>query len=162
MEKLEEYSASLEKKVEERTNELQGANEELKRLDNLKNEFFARVSHELRTPLTNIVLPIQNTLRELGDRLDPENMEEKKVILRNGLRLLKRINEILDIAKLDAGKMKIEASLRDVNSILEDIVVASSVAAKEMGIDLVFEPGNQLSRIYVDTEKIDSLLEKIT
>jgi len=160
-EEIKELSTGLEKKVEERTNELKEANEELKRLDNLKNEFFAKVSHELRTPLTNIILPIQNILRELGDRLHPENVEEKKLMLRNGLRLLKRINEMLDIAKLDAGKMKIETTLRDVNSILEDIVAVSSIAAKEMGIDLVFEPDNQLSRIYVGTEKIDKVFSNL-
>jgi len=82
-------------------------------------------------------------------------------MLRNGLRLLKRINEMLDIAKLDAGKMKIETTLRDVNSILEDIVAVSSIAAKEMGIDLVFEPDNQLSRIYVGTEKIDKVFSNL-
>lgn len=160
-EEIKELSTGLEKKVEERTNELKEANEELKRLDNLKNEFFAKVSHELRTPLTNIILPIQNILRELGDTLHPENFEEKKLMLRNGLRLLKRINEMLDIAKLDAGKMKIETTLRDVNSILEDIVAVSSIAAKEMGIDLVFEPDNQLSRIYVGTEKIDKVFSNL-
>jgi len=160
-EEIKELSMNLEKKVEERTNDLKEANEELKRLDNLKNEFFAKVSHELRTPLTNILLPIQNILRELGDRLHPENIEEKEAMLRNGRRLLKRINEMLDIAKLDAGKMKIEASLRDVNSILEDIVLVSSIAAKEMGIRLVFEPDNQLSRIYVDTEKIDKVFSNL-
>ena len=160
-EEIKELSINLEKKVEERTNELKEANEELRKLDNLKSEFFAKVSHELRTPLTNIVLPIQNILVEQGDRLNPENVKEKKAMLRNAYRLLKRINEILDIAKLDAGKMKIEASLRDLNSILEDIAVASSIGAKEMGIDLVFEPDNQLPKIYVDTEKIETVFSNI-
>lgn len=160
-EEIKELSINLENKVAERTDELKEANEELKRLDNLKSEFFAKVSHELRTPLTNIVLPIQNILAEQGDRLHPENVKEKKVMLRNAYRLLKRINEILDIAKLDAGKMKIDASLRDVNSILEDIIVASSIGAKEMGIDLVFEPDDQLPKIYVDTEKIEKVFSNI-
>jgi signal transduction histidine kinase len=141
--------------------ELEAANEKLRQLDSLKTEFFARVSHELRTPLTNIALPIQNILTEQGDTLDPENVEEKKSMLRNTRRLLKRINEILDVAKLDAGRMKIRANLRDVNSILEDIVVASSIGAKEMGIDLVFQPDNQLSEIYVDTDKIEKVFSNL-
>ncbi|MCK4486692.1 MAG: response regulator [Desulfobacterales bacterium] len=141
--------------------ELEQARDELKRLDTLKNEFFARVSHELRTPLTNIILPIQNMLTEQGDRLDPEDREEKETVLRNAQKLLRRINEILDISKLEAGKMKVTASLKDLNSILEDIVVASSIAAKQIGIDLVFEQDNQLSMIYVDTEKIEKVFSNI-
>ena len=160
-EDIKELSINLEKKVAERTDELKEANEELKKLDNLKSEFFAKVSHELRTPLANIVLPIQNTLIERGNSLDPENVKEKKAMLRNARRLLKRINEILDIAKLDAGKMKIEASLRDLNSILEDIVAASSIGAKEMGIDLAFEPDNDLSMNYVDSGKIETVFSNI-
>jgi signal transduction histidine kinase len=160
-EEIKDLSMNLEKKVEERTNELTEANEELKRLDNLKNEFFAKVSHELRTPLTNIILPVQNMLTEQGDRLHAEDREDKEAMLRNANKLLRRINEILDISKLEAGKMKVKARLRNVNSILEDIGVASSIAAKEMGINLVFEPDNQLSKIYVDADKIEKVFSNM-
>ncbi|MFH1673117.1 MAG: ATP-binding protein [Pseudomonadota bacterium] len=160
-EEINELNINLEQKVEERTNELKRANEELKKLDSLKNEFFAKVSHELRTPLTNIILPLQNVLSKFGEQLDPENTEEKKAMLRNARKLLKRINEILDISKLEAGKMGIKASLRDLNSILEDVVVASSIGAKEMGIDLVFEPDNQLIEIYLDTDKMEKVFSNL-
>lgn len=141
--------------------DLERARDELKRLDKLKNEFFASVSHELRTPLTNIILPVQNMLEEQGEGLEPESREEKESVLRNAHKLLKQINEILDISKLEAAKMGIKVGLRDLNSILEDILVASSIGAKEMGIDLVFEPDNQLSRIYVDTDKIEKVFSNL-
>ncbi|MEW6380881.1 MAG: ATP-binding protein [bacterium] len=135
--------------------------ENIKKLEKAKSEFFANVSHELRTPLTNIILPIQNVLEKIGHKITPENREEKESILRNAHKLLKRINEILDISKLESGKMQLEVSLRDVNSILEDIVAVSSIGAKERGISLLFVPDNTIPKIYVDTEKIEKVFSNL-
>ncbi|MEW5803069.1 MAG: ATP-binding protein [bacterium] len=135
--------------------------ENIKKLEKAKSEFFANVSHELRTPLTNIILPIQNVLEKIGHKISPENREEKESILRNAQRLLKRINEILDVSKLESGKMELKANVRDVNSILEDIVAASSIGAKERGIDLLFKPDHSISKVYVDTEKIEKVFSNL-
>jgi len=133
----------------------------IKKLERAKSEFFANVSHELRTPLTNIILPIQNILERIGHKITPENRAEKETMLRNAHKLLKRINEILDISKLESGEMQIRVSLRDINSILEDIVAVSSIGAKEMEIDLLFTPDNTISRIYVDTEKTEKVFSNL-
>ncbi|MGA1871125.1 MAG: ATP-binding protein [bacterium] len=135
--------------------------ENIKHLEKAKSEFFANVSHELRTPLTNIILPIQKILDERGTLLAPDNVEEKKIMLKNAFQLLKRINEILDISKLESGKMGIQVRLRDMNSILADIVSRSSSAAKGMGIDLVFTQDDALSRVYVDGEKIEKVFANL-
>ena len=160
-EEIQELNINLEKKVEQRTEELQKANEELKKLDALKSEFFSKVSHELRTPLTNIILPIQSILAQLGDKLDPENVLEKKAMLRNAHRLLKRINEILDIAKIEAGKMTVKAGPKDLGPILEDIVFASSIAAKEIAVELSYYSDPKLPSIYVDAEKIEKVFSNL-
>ena len=140
---------------------LEQARDELKEMDELKTQFFSKVSHELRTPLTNIMLPIQNILAERGDRLNPENRREKTAMLRNARKLMKQINQILDISKLEAGRMKIVARLRGLNNILEDIIGASSIGAKEMGVDLVFEPDTILSEIYVDSDKSEKIFSNL-
>ncbi|MFH1075306.1 MAG: ATP-binding protein, partial [Pseudomonadota bacterium] len=158
---IQGLNIGLEQKVSERTEQLKKANEELKELDTLKSEFFAKVSHELRTPLSNIILPIQSIIDRLGNQITPENLYEKQAMLRNAQKLLKRINEILDVAKLDSGKMPLKTQLRDINNILEDIVVASSIGAKEMEVNLVFHPKDDLSRIYVDTDKIEKALANL-
>jgi len=160
-EELKELSVNLENIVEKRTRELQRANDELRELDRLKSEFFSRVSHELRTPLTNIILPVENVLAAAGDRLDPANREEKLTILRNARKLTKRINEILDLSKLEAGKMKIRTAPSDINGILNEIVEASALAAREMGIDLELEPDMHLSRPYVDAEKMEKVFSNL-
>ncbi|MFH1076201.1 MAG: histidine kinase dimerization/phospho-acceptor domain-containing protein [Pseudomonadota bacterium] len=91
--------------------DLQEARDKLRHLDTLKSEFFSKISHELRTPLTNIILPVQKVLEEMGHKISSNNVEEKRGMLRNAHKLLKRINEILDISKLEAGKMKLKTRL---------------------------------------------------
>jgi len=154
---IEELNINLEKKVEERTDELRKANEELKELDKLKTEFFSNVSHELRTPLTNIILPIQNILQNSGDRLHPDNISEKRAILRNTNRLMKRLNELLDFSRLEAGRINFRVRERDLNNILEDIIAASKIGAEQMGIELNFSPKPNLPRVWMDEEKIEKL-----
>ena len=141
--------------------DLERARDELKELDTLKSQFFSNVSHELRTPLTSIILPIRNILAEKGDVLDPENVAEKKVILRNAHKLLKRINEILDISKLEAGKMTIRAAPRNINGVLEDTLITFSAATQEMGLVLTFQPDPELSTVYIDTEKIEKVFANL-
>lgn len=154
---IEELNINLEKKVQERTDELRKANEELKELDRLKSDFFSNVSHELRTPLTNIILPIQNVLEYLGDQMQPDNRREKEAILRNAHRLMKRINEILDLSRLEACKMNIRATESDLNSILDEIIAASKIGAEQMDISLRFTPDPDLPRVWVDKEKIEKI-----
>ncbi len=137
--------------------ELEKARDELKELDKTKTQFFSTVSHELRTPLANIMLPIQNILFERGEYLDSDNKKEKEAMLRNARKLMKRINEILDISKLEAGEMQIMVGPEGLNSILEEIVMASSIGAKEMGIKLKCKFENKLPMIYVDREKIEKV-----
>ncbi|MEJ2032023.1 MAG: ATP-binding protein [Deltaproteobacteria bacterium] len=145
---IEELNVSLENKVRERTNELLQANEELKD---------SNISHELRTPLTNIILPIQNVLKNCGNRINPENRSEKEAILRNAHRLMKRINEILDLSRLEAGKMCIRAKESDLNSILDEIMAASRIGAEQMGLSLRFEPDPDLPNVWLDPEKIEKV-----
>jgi len=154
---IQELNFGLEKKVDERTEELRRANEDLKVIDKLKTEFFSNVSHELRTPLTNIILPIQNTLQKYSKTLHPDNVSEKEAILRNANRLMKRINELLDFSKLEAGRVNFSARERDLNSILEDIITASKIGADQMGIALHFKPSLDLPKVWVDEEKIEKV-----
>ncbi|RJX28814.1 MAG: response regulator [Desulfurivibrio sp.] len=154
---IEGLNVNLEKKVEERTEELRKANEELKELDRLKSEFFSNVSHELRTPLTNIILPIQNVLENSGDKIQTDNRTEKEAILRNAHRLMKQINEILDFSRLEAGKMNIRAAEKDLNALLDDIIAAFKTSAEQMDISLSFTPDPHLASIWVDQEKMEKI-----
>jgi signal transduction histidine kinase len=100
---------------EERREKLQTAHEELellyektKELDQLKTQFFANVSHELRTPLTLIIGPVEKLLT--AENLSPEQRQSLSVVRRNANTLLKHVNDLLDISKLEAGQLTVNYS----------------------------------------------------
>ncbi len=110
---LVQLNAELEKRVKERTAELQGANAALQRASRLKDEFLANMSHELRTPLTGI-LGLAEILQEgIYGEINPKQVEALGNIRESGQHLLSLINDILDLSKVEAGK--IELNLAPVN-----------------------------------------------
>ncbi len=103
-EELRRHAAELEQRVAERTAELDKAKQEADRANQAKSEFLSRMSHELRTPL-NAILGFGQLLEM--DSLNPEQREGVEQILKGGRHLLELINEVLDIARIEAGRLGI-------------------------------------------------------
>ena len=97
-----------EREIAQKNIELQGLLERVRELDEIRTQFFANVSHELRTPLALIVGPAERLLRSAPALEPDEQRETAQVIVRNARMLLKHVNDLLDISKLEAGKLKIE------------------------------------------------------
>ncbi|MCP4132410.1 MAG: response regulator, partial [bacterium] len=135
---VEQLTASLEQKVEERTGELKNANEKLKEMDRAKTNLFTNISHELRTPLTLITSPIESIIN--GDYGNTLSKEESlfKSMHRNGLRLLKLINNLLDFSKIDAGRMLLSRETTDIVKLLEFLVSSIHSGAASRGLDVRF------------------------
>ena len=111
--------ASLARRVEERTAELSMANAELARASRLKDEFLASMSHELRTPL-NAVLGLSEALQELVyGPLTERQLRSLRTIEESGRHLLALINDILDVSKVEAGKMELEIDSVSVESVCQ-------------------------------------------
>jgi len=108
-----------EKKAQERViaqknEELQALLLRIKELDEIKNQFFANVSHELRTPLALILGPAERLLDPNRVMSPSERLESSQVIARNARLLLKHVNDLLDMSKLEAGKLRIALQAVDV------------------------------------------------
>ncbi len=99
--------------LEETTAQLQESNVKLKSLDELKTQFFANVNHELRTPLTLMLAPLKVVLEGRMGKLSPALKDALETMQRNGYKLLKLINNLLDLNKLEEGKMRLK--LKNVN-----------------------------------------------
>lgn len=116
---LENERASLAQRVEQRTAELSMANAELARASRLKDEFLASMSHELRTPL-NAVLGMSEALQEqVYGPLNQEQLECIREIEESGRHLLELINDILDLSKIEAGKVELLISTVSVQAVCE-------------------------------------------
>lgn len=112
------------------------ANEALEQANEAKSRFLANISHELRTPMT-AVLGFAEMLK--GQSADPEYQEKIETILRNGNFLLALLNDILDLSKIEAGKMLIKSESVSVPQLIQDIRVLMESRAADEGVPLTFE-----------------------
>ncbi|TAK07448.1 MAG: response regulator [Candidatus Manganitrophaceae bacterium] len=165
-ETLRQWALDLERKVEERTHELSESKAELERsyqklqeLDQVKTQFFANISHELRTPLTLILAPLESILHR--DTLQGDLREDVNSMYQNGLRLLKLINNLLDMAKIDAGKMQLSYIKTDFIKFVKGIIASVSPMAEKKEISLSFSGPDQLSEFYFDRDKLEKVLLNI-
>lgn len=124
---------------EERRIQLESTNAELgslyrkiKEMDELKTQFFANVSHELRTPLSLIVGPAEHLLA--GENLTAEQKRQLTSINRNGKSLLKQVNDLLDVARLEEGKMQLQPGPMDVSQTLQRVAAQFELVAEQRHI----------------------------
>jgi signal transduction histidine kinase/ActR/RegA family two-component response regulator len=105
---LQHEREQLARRVQERTEELRLANAQLSRAARAKNEFLANMSHELRTPLNSIMTLAELLEEQAAELLSDEQLRSIAIIRESGQHLLSLINDILDIAKIEAGKANLE------------------------------------------------------
>jgi signal transduction histidine kinase/DNA-binding response OmpR family regulator/CHASE3 domain sensor protein len=138
---LEEKSRSLEEKnhlVLVRNLEIQKKAEDLALSAKYKSEFMANMSHELRTPLNSILLLSRLLSENAGEGLSPEQVEYARVIQNSGHGLLQLIDEILDLSKIESGKLQLEHSVVTVEEIVEDLRMLFAPLAKDKNLELSF------------------------
>src|SRR4029450_9309283 len=135
-ENLREAYSGLEKKVEERTHELALANERLKELDRMKSDFVSHVSHELRTPLTAIKGAVDLILRQVAGPLTEKQVHYLTRVRSNTQHLAGLINDLLDLAKIESGKITITSSRVSLGGLVHDVVEALRPVAAVKGLCL--------------------------
>jgi signal transduction histidine kinase len=143
--------AELEQKVEERTQQLAVANRH-------KSEFLANMSHELRTPL-NAIIGFSEALREkMFGELNAKQEEYLNDIHASGRHLLSLINDILDLSKIEAGRMELDVSSFQAPGTLESTLSLVRERAQRKGIRLLLEIDPALGEIHADERKLKQIL----
>ena len=148
---LQEYTAGLERKVAEKTAQLELANQH-------KSEFLANMSHELRTPL-NAVIGFSEVLKEqMFGPLNDKQKEYTRDISASGQHLLSLINDILDLSKIEAGRMDLEASTFSLPVALENALtlIRERASRHNLKLESNIEPG--IETIFADERKVKQIL----
>ena len=136
--------------------ESQDESAKLQELDQIKTRFFANISHEFRTPLTLILGHVEHFLKE--KKTDEKSRKEYEIMHRNARRLLQLINQLLDLAKLEAGELQLKAEQMDVNAFLQAYVSSFSSLAENKGIQLRYSSEGSLPEAFVDKDKLEKII----
>jgi signal transduction histidine kinase len=141
-----------------RNQALKEANDRLKELDRLKSTFIASVSHELRTPLNSIIGFSEVLIDGLAGDLTPLAQEYLDYIHSNGKHLLNLINDILDLSKLQTGRMSLELDPVDVLALAEEVQATLSPMVLEKGQTLEIEQDGTMPEIIADPFRLRQIL----
>jgi signal transduction histidine kinase/ligand-binding sensor domain-containing protein/DNA-binding response OmpR family regulator len=151
---------SRTREIEDQKVQLEEQSEKLRELDQVKSRFFANISHEFRTPLTLLLGP-------LGHMIDNCEEDEKKrkltLMQRNAQRLLRLINQLLELSKLDSGKMKLKSARTCINFFVHGITESFQFMAQQKELELVFRSGLEQEEIilFVDPRKMEDVMSNL-
>ena len=146
-----------EGEIAQKNKELQALLERIRELDEIKSQFFANVSHELRTPLALIIGPADR-LAKSDTQLNPgQKQESAQVIARNARMLLKHVNDLLDVSKIEAGKFKIELQDTEITALARLVASHFDVLAEERKIKFSVDAPEEIT-LAIDPEKIQRVL----
>ena len=158
---LKRRKLELEKIVENRTLKIQQQTEELKALDRLKSRFFTNISHELRTPLTLILGPLSAVL-DHPQQLTTQQISHLNSMQRNGKSLLKLVEEILDLSKLDANKLELKEEVVIFKNYIASIFNAFEAQAKYQQINYQLEHYLEATTLVeLDINKIEKIINNL-
>ena len=147
---------AVEAEIARKNEELQKLIEQIRHLDQLKSDLFANVSHELRTPLALILGPAESVLAS-GTNLTDVQRRDLGVIRHNAATLLKHVNDLLDLAKLDAGKMTMDYVDIDLARMVRTVAAHFDALAPQKSISYAVL-AQDVARAEVDPEKMERVL----
>ncbi|MEI8176755.1 MAG: ATP-binding protein, partial [Candidatus Omnitrophota bacterium] len=173
--KLEDFSRTLEKKVEERTSELNRAQEatlniledltaakdDLEKAMRIKSDFTSMVSHELRTPLGPIKEGAGIILDGLTGAINEEQKDLLSMVKRNADRLSRLINDVLDFQKLESGKMPFYIKPNNIGEVVSEVVGTMNLVAQHKGLQIKGESEPSIPVLMFDRDKITQVLTNL-
>lgn len=137
-----------------RTKQIEREKQRFQELDSLKSRFFTNISHEFRTPLTLVIGP----LMQLKEKLTDSKLQQQvQLAHKNANRLLQLISQLLDLSKLEAGKMKLITREQNIVTLLKGITMSFQSLAEGREIHLQFVSEKQNIPLYVDQDKIEKI-----
>ena len=167
-EELKKHREHLEELVEERTKHLEEKSQELSEINVLlgeasrhKSEFLANMSHELRTPLNSIIGYTKLVLDGVEGEIKEEQRKDLEVVHSSSQHLLQLINNLLDISKIEAGRVELHWQEFSVSDLLSEAVLPMQRLAEEKGLTLAYDVAAGIDKLYADTGRVRQVLLNI-
>jgi signal transduction histidine kinase len=155
---LNDLYIGLERKVVERTKELTRVNQKLAEASEHKSRFLANVNHELRTPLSSIIGYARLLRRETEGHISSLQRENLEDLLRNAERLLALIDSLLDLAKIESGKMEVHPEPVQIDELVQSAVTTVEPMLNKEQIRLVCDVPIDIAPVYTDGEKLRQIV----
>ena len=154
--RLREFALRFE--LDRNKRALEESNQKLVELDQIKSRFFANISHELRTPLTLLLAPLETLMQKFNRSFDGETREVFATMHSNGMRLLKLINDLLDLVRLESGRLEVKHEPLNVNDFVKGLASAARQVAddKRLRLETVVDP--ELGTIVSDRDKLEKIV----
>jgi signal transduction histidine kinase len=137
---------------------LEESNQKLVELGQIKNRFFANISHELRTPLTLLLAPLETLMQKFNRTFDADTREVLSTMHSNGMRLLKLINDLLDLVRLESGRLEVKHESLNVSDFVKGLASAARQVAddKRLRLETIVDP--ELGSVVADRDKLEKIL----
>ena len=157
-EEIRELNVNLERRVAERTAELNAARLQAEAADRLKSAFLATMSHELRTPLNSIIGFTGILLQELAGPLTPEQTKQLGMVQGSARHLLELINDVLDLSKIEAGQLEVRSERFDLRESIERTaaLVRPLAEKKRLTLETVIAP--EIGAMLSDRRRVEQIL----
>jgi CheY-like chemotaxis protein/CHASE3 domain sensor protein len=164
-EELEEQTQSLEiknKEFENAKNDIEQKTKQLEISSKYKSEFLANMSHELRTPLNSLLILSKDLSENRKNNLDNVQIESAEIIYKSGHDLLILINDVLDLSKIEAGKMSINIERLSLKNLADDLIREFKHHAEQKGLKLICKLDNELPEtISTDSQRLNQILKNL-
>jgi signal transduction histidine kinase len=161
---MRDLNRGLERRLSAALQDFESAQDELieqKRMEKQKNDFISVISHEVRTPLTSIHGALNLLKSGLGGDLNPQGQRLLDAAYRNSQRLVRLVNDLLDLQRIESGTMTFNLRPVELRSLLEQAVEASQAHAGQLGIKLVLHGAPAGARVRVDADRMMQVMTNL-
>ena len=158
---MNEESQQQAEELQEQNVELETQRQQVEEANRLKSEFLSNMSHELRTPLNSVMALSRVLIMQAKEKLSQEEAHYLEIIERNGKQLLNLINDILDLSKIEAGRMDVNPRLFSPKSAIETILESLEALAEDKGIEVIQKIPDDLPKIESDESRVHQILQNI-
>ncbi|MFH0886756.1 MAG: HAMP domain-containing sensor histidine kinase, partial [bacterium] len=155
---LASMNKDLEGKVEQRTHDLNKTNENLKNIIEMQNEFIGIINHEMRNPLTSIISATEMILSRPTDKFDPNQSKLMTIIDKSGHTMLHLTNNLLDLSKIESGKIEIYNENIILADLIDELIQALRIQVDEKNLKFKIDITTSAQTIKADSERFKQVL----